>query len=71
MLPGYSYILQLSHYSSGGVGMYIKNQLTFIERDYLSACTNDYECIWIGIDNLKQKIIIHFTQFSIDTLTAP
>ena len=51
VLVTFNHLFYISKYSS-------KNQLTFTERDDLSAYTNDYESMWIEIDSPKQNDIL-------------
>ena len=50
-LPGYKFYNTVSHSAAGGVGIYVKSDLTSNKRDDLSASTVDFETIWIEIDN--------------------
>ena len=51
-ITGYSFLSQPSCTNAGGVGVYIKNNLGYIHRSDLSAqLQNDYESLWIEIQN--------------------
>ena len=51
-ITGYSFLSQPSYTNAGGVGFYIKNNLGYIYRSDLSAqVQNDYESLWIEIQN--------------------
>ena len=50
-IPGYKFHHISSNSASGGVGIYVKSNLTFNKRDDLTYCDNDFETIWIEIDN--------------------
>ena len=47
-----------SNSASGGVGIYVRSNLTVDKRDDLSFCDNEFETIWIEIDNPKAKNIL-------------
>lgn len=57
-VPGYNFISQPSLSSAGGVGMYLKNNIKFVQRDDLSFISNLCETLWIEIKNPKQKNIL-------------
>ena len=51
-ITGYSFLSQPSYTNTGGVGFYIENNLGYIHRSDLSAQgQNDYESLWIKIQN--------------------
>ena len=57
-IPGYKFHHTSSNSASGGVGIYVKSNLTVDKRDDLSYCDNEFETIWIEIDNPKAKNIL-------------
>ena len=57
-LPGYTFLSQPTQQRVGGVGVYIKNSLTFHSRDVLNLCTTECETLWIEIENQLDKNII-------------
>eukprot|EP00794_Sanderia_malayensis_P013289 gene13290-14664_t len=57
-LPGYKFYHTPSHSAAGGVGIYVKQNLTANKRDDLSTCNVDFETIWIEIDNPRSKNIL-------------
>ena len=57
-IPGYKFHHTSSNSASGGVGIYVKSNLTVNKRDDLSFCDNEFETIWIEIDNPKAKNIL-------------
>ena len=49
---GYSFLSQQSCTDAGGVGFYVENNLGYIHRSDLSGhIQNDYESLWIEIQN--------------------
>ena len=54
-IPSYKFYHTSSISAAGGVGMYIKSNLTANKREDLSFCNDDFETIWVEIDNLKAK----------------
>ena len=57
-LPGYHFYHTVSHSAAGGVGIYVKSDLTTNKREDLSVSTIDFETIWIEIDNTRAKNIL-------------
>ena len=49
-IPGYDFISQPSLSIAGGVGFYIKNNLTFSVLSELSITEVDFEVLWIEIN---------------------
>ena len=49
-IPGYDFISQPSLSNAGGVGFYIKNNLTFAVLSELSVTEADFEALWIEIN---------------------
>ena len=56
--PGYKFRETLSHSSAGGVGIYVKSNLTANKRDDLCISDKDFETVWIEIENSKAKNIL-------------
>ena len=57
-LPGYKFHYTPSNSAAGGVGIYVKSDLRANKRDDLSFTNDDFETIWIEIDNSKAKNIL-------------
>ena len=57
-LNGYSFISQPSKTCSGGVGMYIRENLSYFLRNDLNFSTSEFESIWIELQNNKGKNIL-------------
>ena len=57
-LPGYKFHFTPSQSSAGGVGIYVKTDLTANKRDDLSISNVDFESVWIEIENSKSKNIL-------------
>ena len=57
-LPGYKLYETPSHSSAGGVGIYVKSNLTANRRDDLCISDRDFEAVWIEIVNSKAKNIL-------------
>ena len=57
-LPGYNFYHTVSQSAAGGVGIYVKLDLTTNKRDDLSVSTVDFETIWVEIDNPRAKNIL-------------
>ena len=57
-LPRYDFISQPTLSNAGGVGFYILNELHYtIRKDLSSSLYDDYEMLWVEIDNLQNHII--------------
>ena len=54
-IPGYTLFKSSSTSQNGGVGLYIKNSLTSNPRVDLDSCSDDFETIWVEIENKKDK----------------
>ena len=53
-ITGYNFLSQPSATNAGGVGFYVKNNLVYTHHSDLSAQKqNDYESLWIEIQNNK------------------
>ena len=57
-LPGYTFVSQNTLSNAGGVGFYVRNDLTFTVLSELSCTTADYEALWIEIQNSHGHNII-------------
>ncbi len=57
-LPGYKFHFTPSQSSAGGVGIYVKSELTANKRDDLSISNADFESVWFEIENSKSKNIL-------------
>ena len=54
-IPGYKPFLGQSHSQNGGVGLYIKSCLAPIHRADLSKDSNDFETVWVEVENKHGK----------------
>eukprot|EP00794_Sanderia_malayensis_P004109 gene4109-4667_t len=57
-LPGYKFHESPSHSSAGGVGIYVKSNLTANKRDDLCIGDKDFEIVWIEVENPKAHNIL-------------
>ena len=57
-IPGYKFISQPTISSAGGVGFYVKQNLKFTRRSELSLSNENFESLWIEIDNQSHKNFI-------------
>ena len=57
-LPGYYFLSQPSMSNAGGVGFYIKDDLSCIKRDDFCTTTPEFESIWIEIEVPHQHNIV-------------
>ena len=57
-LPGYKFRHTPSNSAAGGVGIYVKSDLKANKRDDLSFVNENFETIWVEIDNSKAKNIL-------------
>ena len=53
-MPGYSITFQPSLSNTGGVGFYIKEDKLFTTRPDLTLSTNDFEALWVEMQNGSQ-----------------
>ena len=58
-ISGYNFISQPSLSNLGGVYFYVKIYLKFTVRDDLSKSREEFECLWIEVDNLSQPNILY------------
>ena len=54
-IPGYTFYKTSSFTQNGGVGLYIKNSLTFNARIDLDTYADDFETVWVEIGNKKTR----------------
>ena len=54
-IPGYTFLSTKSKSQNHGVGLYIKTCLGPIPRPELDSNSDDYETVWVEIDNSKDK----------------
>ena len=57
-LPGYNFHNIPLQSSAGGVGLYVKTDLTLIKRDDLCTSDEDFETVWIEIVNSNTKNLL-------------
>ena len=74
-IPGYNFFKTQSLTQNGGVGLYIKDSLTSSPRTDLDSCTNDFETIWVEIENKNDKnflicCVYRHPRSAIDNLTS-
>ena len=57
-LPGYTFIFicQETKLRAGGVGAFIRNDVTFHIRNELSPSADECEILWVGIVNKSNNI---------------
>jgi exonuclease III len=55
---GYQFISQPSHSLAGGVGFYVKNRLSYKVRTDLTTSKDEFEALWIEIQNKGKANII-------------
>ena len=73
-LPGYTFVPQNTLSNAGGVGFYVRNDLTFTVLSELSCTTADYEALWIEIQkrhghDIICGVIYRHPNDNLDTLT--
>ena len=74
-IPGYTFFKTSSLTQNGGVGLYIKDSLTSNPRIDLDSCTEDFETVWVEIENKNDKNFLICSVYrhpssSIDNLTT-
>ena len=57
-IPGYSFSFQPSLSNAGGVGFYIKEDQLFTNRPDLTLSTDDFETLWVEMQNGSQRNMI-------------
>ncbi len=83
-IDGYTFLSAKSQTQNGGVGLYIKTCLGAIPRSELDSNCDEYETIWVEIENSRDKNILvccayrhpnteisHFTEYLQRTLSSP
>ena len=58
-LSGYTFCHTLSLRAAGGVGIYVKENLTKRKREDLSISNAEFETLWVEIDNSRSKNILY------------
>ena len=56
--PGYIFISQPTLSNAGGVGFYIRNDLSYIIRNYFSTYNPDFQSLWIEIQSKTNSNMI-------------
>ena len=74
-IPGYTLFKSSSTSQNGGVGLYIKNSLTSNPRVDLDSCSDDFETIWVEIENKQEKdfvvcCVYRHPSSNVDNLTS-
>ena len=74
-ISGYTFLKTKSATQNGGVGLYIKDSLTFEPRNDLQSCTNEFETVWVEIENTNDKnflicCVYRHPNSNIDSLTV-
>ena len=54
-IQGYTFVKTTSVTQNGGVGLYIRDSLTYNPCIDLDSCTNDFETVWVEINNKNDK----------------
>ena len=57
-IPGYTFFKTKSVTQNGGVGLYIRDSLTYNPRIDLDSCTDDFEAVWVEIENKNDKNVL-------------
>ena len=63
------------HLQNGGVGLYIRDSLTYNPQINLDSCTDDFESVWVEIENKNDKnflicCVYRHPNSNIDNLTS-
>ena len=74
-IPGYTFFTTKSVTQNGGVGLYIRDSLTYNPRIDLDSCTDDFEAVWVEIENKNDKnflicCVYRHPSSDIDNLTS-
>ena len=74
-IPGYTVFKTKSVTQNGGVGLYIRDSLTYNPRIDLDSCTDDFETVWVEIDNEGDKnflicCVYRHPSSNVDNLTS-
>ena len=59
-LYGYTFLSQPSITNAGGVGLFVKEDLSYVPRNDLSISKTEFEALWIDIESKGQNIICVF-----------
>ena len=54
-IPGYTFVKTKSVFQNGVVGLCIRGSLTYNPRSDLDSCTDDFETVWVEIENENDK----------------
>ena len=57
-IPGYDFVFTRSHSQNGGVGMYVKSNLSASPRKDLDCSNDDFETVWIEVDRKNEKNLL-------------
>ena len=57
-MKDYNFISQPTITNAGGVGFYLNQNITFSERDQFSTSKQDYEGLWVEVENKHQRNIV-------------
>ena len=74
-IPGYKSFKTKSVTQNDGVGLYIRDSLTYNPRIDLDSCTDDFETVWVEIENKNDKnflicCVYRHPNSDIDNLTS-
>ena len=74
-IPGYTFFKTQSLTQNGGVGLYIKDSLTSNPRTDLDSFTDDFETVWVEIENKNDNnflicCVYRHPSSAIDNLTS-
>ena len=74
-IPGYKFFKTKSVTQNGGVGLHIRDSLTYNPHIDLDSCTDDFETVWVEIDNKNDKnflicCVYRHPSSNIDNLTS-
>ena len=57
-IDGYYFISQPSLSNAGGVGLYVKQNMSYTKLENLTTSTSDFEGLWIELHNNKQRNVV-------------
>ena len=57
-IPGYDLVFTRSHSQNGGVGIYVKSNLSASPRKDLDCSNDDFETVWIEVDRKNEKNLL-------------
>ena len=74
-IPSFTFFKTSSLGQNGGVGLYIGNALTSKPRLDLDSCTDDFETVWVELENKKDKdfltcCVYRHPSSNVDNLTS-